>query len=194
MKNSSRQKRLKRHQKRRKTAGLNLVSLMDIFTILVFFLLINSGDVEVLQVDDSMELPTSTSEKTPEENLLLMVNRDSIIIDGRAIASLESMQMNDEGQIQALVDELAYQAGRKPELTERQVEHGLAITIMGDKDTNYTLLKTLIKTCTSQNYRDISLAVNRVPSADLDQESSPDEPGADASGLSTDLNLTVGSS
>ena len=45
-----------RHDQRRgaqkkhsKTATLNLVSLMDIFTILVFFLMVNSSEVEVLQ-------------------------------------------------------------------------------------------------------------------------------------------------
>ena len=50
MKRSARIKRRARHQKKTKVAGLNLVSLMDIFTILVFFLLINSGNVEVLEV------------------------------------------------------------------------------------------------------------------------------------------------
>ena len=46
---SGRAKRMEKHHKRNKsTAALNLVSLMDIFTILVFFLLVNSSDVETL--------------------------------------------------------------------------------------------------------------------------------------------------
>ena len=48
---------MSQHTKRRrarqrvkgKVASLNLVSLMDIFTILVFFLMVNSSEVEVLQ-------------------------------------------------------------------------------------------------------------------------------------------------
>ncbi|MCH8101169.1 MAG: biopolymer transporter ExbD, partial [Proteobacteria bacterium] len=40
---SGRAKRMEKHHKRNKAMGtLNLVSLMDIFTILVFFLLVNS--------------------------------------------------------------------------------------------------------------------------------------------------------
>ena len=40
---SGRAKRMEKHHKRNKSSGsLNLVSLMDIFTILVFFLLVNS--------------------------------------------------------------------------------------------------------------------------------------------------------
>lgn len=163
MNKSHRQKRSGRHHKNSKAASLNLVSLMDIFTILVFFLLINSGDVEVLQRDDTLELPSSVSEKTPEETLLLMVNQESIILDGRLLAQLDSLELTDDNQLVALSEELAYRASRKAQLTDREEEFGLSITIMGDKDTPYNLLKILIKTCTTKNYRDIALAVNKVP-------------------------------
>ena len=50
MKKSVRQMRIERHRARmKKTSKLSLVSLMDIFTILVFFLMVNASDVEVLQ-------------------------------------------------------------------------------------------------------------------------------------------------
>ena len=176
MKQSSRLKRLSRHQKRRKAAGLNLVSLMDIFTILVFFLLINSGDVEILKTDDSLELPSSISEQKPEEGTsLLMVNRDAIILDGRPLGALADLALDENGEIAVLAEELAYLSSRKSELSEREQEHGLAITIMGDKDTPYSLLKSLIKTCTAHNYRDIALAVNQVSSGAEEGEISPSE-------------------
>lgn len=196
MKQSSKLKRLHRRQKRYKAAGLNLVSLMDIFTILVFFLLINSGDVEILQVDDSLELPASVSERTPEDGtLLLMVNKESIIVEGRAIVDLNDLTLalaadaeKSAGvEIQLLAEELAYQASKKTELSDRQKEQGLAITIMGDKDTPYALLKSLIKTCTSQNYRDISLAVNQVPGSGTEDFLQPviaPESGGDNSSVS----------
>jgi len=163
MKQSHRQKRSGRRHLKNKPAALNLVSLMDIFTILVFFLLINSGDVEILQQDDSLELPSSTSEKTPEETPLLMVNEEAIVLDGRAIAQLDSLELDDDNRLTALVEELAYLAARKTELSDREQEFGLAITLMGDKEMPYELLKMLIKTCTSENYRDIAMAVNQVP-------------------------------
>ena len=54
---SRRAKRMGRHHIRNKaTAALNLVSLMDIFTILVFFLLVNSSEVEVLPNDKDIQL------------------------------------------------------------------------------------------------------------------------------------------
>ena len=64
MKQSAKAKRISRHKKRGSSVSkLNLVSLMDIFTILVFFLMVNSSsDVQVLNRDGKIELPVSTAE------------------------------------------------------------------------------------------------------------------------------------
>ena len=165
MKRSARIKRRARHQKKTKVAGLNLVSLMDIFTILVFFLLINSGNVEVLETDDSLDLPSSNSERAPEETLVVLVNRDAIVVGGRPVAELNTLERTNNGEIVALSEELQHQASRKTNLTEREEQDGFAVTIMGDKDTPYWLLKRIIQTCSAENYRDIALAVNQIPGA-----------------------------
>ena len=63
MKFAGRAARMDRHHKRHKrSTALNLVSLMDIFTILVFFLLVNSSDVEVLPSAKDVQLPESIAE------------------------------------------------------------------------------------------------------------------------------------
>ena len=165
MKRSARIKRRARHQKKTKVAGLNLVSLMDIFTILVFFLLINSGNVEVLETDDSLDLPSSNSERAPEETLVVLVNRDAIVVGGRPVAELNTLERTNNGEIVALSEELQHQANRKTNHTEREEQDGFAVTIMGDKDTPYSLLKSIIQTCSAENYRDIALAVNQIPGA-----------------------------
>ena len=164
MKRSARIKRRARHQKKTKVAGLNLVSLMDIFTILVFFLLINSGNVEVLETDDSLDLPSSNSERAPEETLVVLVNGDAIVVGGRPVAELNTLERTNNGKIVALSEELHHQASRKT-ATEREEQDGFAVTIMGDKDTPYSLLKSIIQTCSAKNYRDIALAVNQIPGA-----------------------------
>ena len=50
MRNSRRIKRMSRN--RVKIGKMNLTSLMDVFTILVFFLLVNSGSVELVRVTE----------------------------------------------------------------------------------------------------------------------------------------------
>ena len=169
MKRSARIKRRARHQKKTKVAGLNLVSLMDIFTILVFFLLINSGNVEVLETDDSLDLPSSNSERAPEETLVVLVNRGAIVVGGRLVAEINTPERTNNGEIVALSEELQHQADRKTNRTEREEQDGFAVTIMGDKDTPYSLLKSIIQTCSAENYRDIALAVNQIPGAKAEE-------------------------
>ena len=83
MKMSRRAKRMERHHKRgRRLPGFNLIALMDIFTILVFFLLVNSSDVEVLPNTKSLKLPESVANKKPEETLVVMVNDKDILVGG----------------------------------------------------------------------------------------------------------------
>lgn len=163
MKHSARGKRMQRHQRRLKqSSSLNLVSLMDIFTILVFFLLVNSSDVEVLEANKDISLPQSVSETKPENTLVVMLNNTDLIVQGRKVADVADIMASQTLNIQALAQELQYQASKRPVLTEEEQEKGRAVTIMGDKAVPYQLLKQVMSTCASEQYRNISLAVNKV--------------------------------
>lgn len=144
---------------------LNLVSLMDIFTILVFFLMVNSGDVQVLQSSKTIKLPESIAEKRPEETLLVSISGSDIVVQGRKVASVSDVIADKSDEIAALRAELQYQRGKRPELTERENQLGLAVTIMGDHTVPYNLLKKVMATCAQTDYRDISLAVTKVVSS-----------------------------
>ena len=69
MKSSRRMTRLARF--RSKVTGINLTSLMDVFTILVFFLIMNSGPTEVLDPPKNVELPQSVVETKPNETVVI---------------------------------------------------------------------------------------------------------------------------
>jgi len=154
-----------RHQQRRgaqkkhgKTATLNLVSLMDIFTILVFFLMVNSSEVEVLQSNSKIKLPDSTSEQQPKNRLVISVDDDDLVLQGRAVATVAEIMDPKVKVIDGLRTELEYQAARKGEIPEL----GFEITIMGDRELPYWLLKKIMYTCQKSDFAQISLAVNRV--------------------------------
>ncbi|MFA7553048.1 MAG: biopolymer transporter ExbD [Spongiibacteraceae bacterium] len=167
MKSSLRAKRMARnHRRMQSTSKLNLVSLMDIFTILVFFLMVNSGDVEVLQSDKDILLPESVAEQRPDQTLLIKISESDVIVQGRAIASVADILASDDNAIKTLDTELKYLAERKPLLTDLEKEKGRAVTIMGDKNIPYKLLKRVMATCAQADYRDISLAVNALPKMD----------------------------
>lgn len=160
MKESAKAKRIQRHQRRGKQQGkLNLVSLMDIFTILVFFLMVNSSsDVQVLNQDNSVKLPVSNADQMPQNTLALAVTDTDILISGRAIVKVADMKAY-EGEVEpSLKAELDYQAKRSANVPS---DNGRPITILADRELPYELLKKIMTTCVDAGYASISLAVNR---------------------------------
>ncbi len=171
MKQSMRARRMARHHRRlSRLPKLNLVSLMDIFTILVFFLLVNSSEVDVLSRDRDIQLPTSVSEQLPDDSLLLVVGGEQILVNGRPVASLQEALDSDDDKIAGLHEELLDRAQRARPLTEEEQRLGRPITIMGDRNIPYSLLKRIMATCADTGYRDIALAVDQSP-ADAEGES-----------------------
>ncbi|HEY5683128.1 MAG TPA: biopolymer transporter ExbD [Sulfuricaulis sp.] len=159
MKMSRRAKRMDRHHARsRLLTGLNMVSLMDIFTILVFFLLVNSSDIEILPSVKSVKLPESVAEKVPKQTVVIVVNDQDVLVQGRKVASVADIFKTDGELIEPLKTELDYQASRDA-LVSKGGGTGRAITIMGDKEIPYRLLKKIMVTCVRAKYDNISLAV-----------------------------------
>ncbi|NRB40706.1 MAG: biopolymer transporter ExbD [Pseudomonadales bacterium] len=162
MKQSLRARRMAKQHKRAKNKadGLNLTSLMDIFTILVFFLMANSGEAQLLKDTETIEMPKSSADKAPRETLVLQVDATTIVIQGKKIALVADVRKLEDDIIPALQKELVYQAARKP-MTEEEKEVGRAITIQGDKGVPFIILRKLMATSAGSEYRDISLAVSK---------------------------------
>lgn len=159
MKMSRRAARMERRHKRNKCSGLNLTALMDIFTILVFFLMVNQSD-GVVPTSDSIQLPASISDNQPKENIVVMVSKDDIVVQGRFIVATSKLDQSQETLIPELKTELDYLATRTP-VNADTPEKGRPITIMGDKEIDYSLLKKIMSTCAQSGFNDISLAVNQ---------------------------------
>jgi hypothetical protein len=165
MSQSSIAQRMQQNHKRfLKPARLHLVSLMDIFTILVFFLLINSGDYELLKLSKDIKLPDSVAETRPSPAIAVMVTESDIIVDGRPVATMDDV-VNSNGMIPGLADELNYLAAKRVQLTAEEKVKGRAITILGDHTIPYEILKRVMITCAKSNYRDLSMAVSRLANA-----------------------------
>ncbi len=149
------------HDRKKRFTGLNLVALMDIFTILVFFLLVNSSDVEVLPTTKGLKLPESVAKKKPEETLVIMVNDENILVRGKKVASVASVIDSPSLVIEPLKSELDYhwQRSFNKGKASKQSTAAREITIMGDKEIPFKLLKKVMVTCTRANYTKISLAV-----------------------------------
>ncbi len=157
MKEFSRAARMERHhQRNKKNPGLNLVSLMDIFTILVFFLLVNSSEVQEMPSAKSIEMPESVSEQKPRETVVVLVSNDEILVQGEpvmAVADALAAEGNVIAPLAAALDDQARRLVRAEEAADREV------TILGDKTVPYRLLRKVMATCTEADYGKVSLAV-----------------------------------
>jgi biopolymer transport protein ExbD len=166
---SARAKRMEKHHKRNKGAGvLNLVSLMDIFTILVFFLLVNSSDVQTLPNAKDMKLPESIAEKKPKENVVVLIGKTDILVQGEPVAKIADVMATQGNDIPQLREALLSQNDRTLRRAAKEDVAGREVTIMGDKDISYRLLKKVMATCTASDYGQISLAVLQKSSDMLD--------------------------
>ena len=169
MKMSFRAKRLDRQNQRLAQAGkLNLVALMDIFTILVFFLMVNQSEVKVLQSNKDISLPRSVSEQLPSEKVMLTITANGVLVQGKPVWQGDWQQDSDvwlDDLTQALTAELTYLAERAGPLAQEQQQQGRALTILGDAATPYAVLRQLMAICAATEYRDLSLAVEATTAA-----------------------------
>lgn len=160
MKVSGIQKRALRRSRNKTDLDMNLVSLIDIFTILIFFLMFNMGMAEILPASGAIKLPESTAQKMPKETVVVQVSRDDIIVDGRKVASVAEVLKADDDLIPTLKAELDLLRSRQTIRKENEAAQK-AITIMGDKEIPYRLLRRVMVTCARADFTDVAFAVSK---------------------------------
>ena len=158
-----------RHKRHKAAGALNLVSLMDIFTILVFFLLVNSSEVEVLPNAKDIQLPESIAEQKAKESVVILIGEENIIVQGTPIVKVSDVMRRRGNDIPELRQALLSQNDRVLRKEAQDDIAGREVTIMGDKDIPYRLLKKVMATCTASEYGKISLAVLQKSSDKLGQ-------------------------
>jgi len=157
MTNTRRIRRMARNKK--KIPGLNLTSLMDVFTILVFFLLFNSSASEVLESPKEIKLPDSVVEAKPRETVVIMVSPEMVLVQGEAVISTPELLQTGNETIPAVTDRLRQIERNIIGISTRTVAESKEVTILADKTIPFSALKKLMSTCTGSGYGKISLAV-----------------------------------
>lgn len=163
MKTSRRAERMQRRNERaRRHPGLNLVALMDIFTILVFFLLVNSSDVQEFPSTKAVQLPESIAEHKPRETVIVLVTAQDVLLQGDSVGSVEALLADPAPVYAPLKQALEVQAQRR---LQASGEDRGEVTILGDRSLPYKLLRKVMATCTEAGFTRVSLAVVQKPAA-----------------------------
>ncbi len=157
MRNTRRIRRMSRN--RVKIGKMNLTSLMDVFTILVFFLLVNSGSVEVMEAPKTVVLPESNVETKPRETIVIFISPEEILVQGQSVIQVADVLEADSltvGPVSARLLEIgANVLGPNTAAAAESQE----VTILADKTVPFDVIRKVMSTCTEGGYENVSLAV-----------------------------------
>ena len=155
------QRRAERKSRNQTMVDMNLVSLIDVFTILIFFLLSNSGGVETLPSPKAVMLPESVSQAEPKDTVVVVVSASEILVDGRKVANVADVLGTEGDTIEPLKAELDLLRSNRQVVRKENEAQSRQLTIMGDKEIPYRLLRKIMATSARANFSDVSFAVRQ---------------------------------
>ncbi len=155
------QKRAERRGRNQTMVDMNLVSLIDVFTILIFFLLSNPTGVEILPSPKAVLLPESVAEQSPRQTVTIIVSASEIVVEGRKIADVADVMAMPGDVIEPLQAELMLLKTNQQVIRKENQALSNRVTIMGDKDIPYRLLRKIMVTSAGAQFSDVSFAVRQ---------------------------------
>lgn len=159
MKSQRMAKRLSRQRRAQaRDVPINIVSLIDIFAILVFYLLVNALVVEILPSSRALTLPESAIEEQPRQTVVIMVTGQDILVDNQRIMGTADAQASESKFLPELKSRLLQAPLMRVEGDATQTTRG-EVNIMADKAIPYSVLKKVMATTTETRFAKISLAV-----------------------------------
>jgi biopolymer transport protein ExbD len=142
-----------------KITKMNLTSLMDVFTILVFFLLVNSGSVEIMEAPKNVNLPESMIEQKPRETVVIFVSAEEVLVQGELVAQVVDILDAQSANYDPITSRLAELRDNIVGPSTLAVAGTQEVTILADKSVPFIVIRKIMSICTSEGYENVSLAV-----------------------------------
>ncbi|MBA2403276.1 MAG: biopolymer transporter ExbD [Bdellovibrionales bacterium] len=165
---SNRSIRKRRGKEKAEAFSLDITALLDIFTLMMVFLLssYNSSGV-VLLVPNAIDLPISKTPTLSSTGINIQVSKSQIWVEDKEVVNTnttETSQLFDEGgkRIIPLYDQLI-KIKERIKLTEKTSHEaapfsGVANLIV-DKTLKYTYLKRVMYTCAAAGFKEFKFIV-----------------------------------
>ena len=156
------------HKKSKGSTDINITSMMDMFTIILLFLLKSfSADGSILTNSDDLVLPNSIASKKPAEiNLQLAVNQTVIMVDNEPVDSTYIVREMDQQKFDVDTLSLLDMVLKKHMRAEEEmVKAGMLNEIEGnivvqvDKNINFDILYKIMRLCGRNGYVNMKFAV-----------------------------------
>lgn len=152
---------------REKSITLGITSMMDMFTIILVFLLKSfSAEGSILTNADNLVLPNSDSKKRPEDvSLQLAVSHKMILVDNKAAVptdDVKNIPLDDpDPEIPKLKEILQSHYAQEEEMVKlgalNKVEGKIVIQV--DKNIDFDVLFKVMNTCGKVGYNNMNFAV-----------------------------------
>ena len=149
----------RRRNRRHGASHFALIPFIDMMTILVVFLLAHTADVDILPNTKNIAIPQSLSDRKPGGAVVVMVTKDSVFVGNTRVGSVAAIVADPAPVFAPLQAALIAQGGPRLNGTQQTDSEKREVTIMGDKDTPYSVMKKIMVTCSQADYSKVSFAV-----------------------------------
>ena len=142
-------------------ASLMLTSLVDMFTIIVIFLLMNfSANGEVLYMSKDIKLPDAYHGAQLERAPVISVSNDSVTFDGKLLISTADLAKGDVLNVPELEDALRDEKRRYEQIHANDPDHpfkGL-VNVQADRRIAFKVIKRVMFACNQSGFGNINFA------------------------------------
>lgn len=152
---------LRRNSRRPGVVSLNLVPMIDVFMVLVFFLLVTTNSIDNMRSPRELTLPSSLSLDQPKDTPVIMVTKQAVLIQGVPVMSLdEAMAAPADKPLPQVRSELLKVTLMSVQGTDTAgaTTRG-EVNVMADRDIPYTVLKKVLATCGELKFARIAISV-----------------------------------
>ncbi len=140
-------------------ADLLLTPLIDMFVILVVFLIMNfSANGELITISKDVQLPKAANTQEIERAPIIQITATVVTVEGVRVANSEELLREDDLRIQDLTDKLQEMRKVDEMMHPGQPFKG-QIIINCDKDIDFKLIKKVMYACSEAGYNDFNYAV-----------------------------------
>lgn len=158
--------RRRRRKRGSGTVKLNITSMVDMFTLMVVFLLKNySAQGQLVTPAEGLLLPTSSIEKSAGEALCIKISEKNIMVENSIVideAGYRALLAQKEFMIEPLFKVLSEHARTANESAKLfKTEFSGRISIQGDVAIPYNVLTRVMYTCGQAGYPVMNLVVYR---------------------------------
>jgi biopolymer transport protein ExbD len=152
------------HAKKSGFADLLITPLVDMFVIIVLFLIANfSATGEVLMMNSEIQLPEAVNVQEVESVPVVLVSKDQVLIDGQVIGRTEDLTREEYLNIPALEEKLRELKKRFEDLRAlAQYDQGGFkgdVNIQAHREVQFKIIKRIMFSCATAGYANINFAV-----------------------------------